>query len=387
MVIFAGDYDSARTKGVDGLFLQYDEQGYFEKVVLVSPYRREDAHIILSERIELRQFGLGRGRISRCVLAPFHLLRVMVQCFRLVRGESISLIRATEPTLCGVVAWAAARFTGIPYCLSLHADYDKRFALDGRRGAPTFLGSRALVRPLERLTLRGAARVMPIRESLVAYVLARGVRRANVRVIPHGIDFTPFKQPLVMDIRQKLGIPTTKRIITFAGRLSAENYVDEMLDAARLLAERRDDFVLVVAGGGILEDEIAARLARDPVLSRVVRVVGFVSPDTVRALRMGGVVSICLMGGFSLIEACAAGRPVIAYDVEWHHELVITGRTGYLIREHDVEAVAAAMGDLMDDECEAARMGAEAQALAFERHDIGAVSEMKRRWYGEVLGA
>lgn len=386
-MIFAGDHDSARKKGVEHLLLQYDEQGFFDRVILVSPYLRRDSRIVLDDRHELREFGLGRRAITRRLLAPLHVVRVIVECWRLVRREGIDVIRATEPTLCGFIAWATSRLTGIPYLLSLHANYDKLFALDGRRGAPTLFGSRALIRPLERLTFRGAARVLPIRDSLVPYALARGVRRDRIRVIPHGIDLTPFMREPSVDIRALLGIPADKAIVAFAGRLSAENYVSDILEAVRRLAERRDDFVLVLAGGGVLEEVIAARLRSDLALARVVRPIGFVSQDTVRALRGACVVSLCLMGGFSLIEACAAGRPVIAYDVDWHHELVIDGRTGRLITEHNVDAVAAAIGGFLDDPAEAARMGTEARKLAFARHDLAVASETRQRWYGEVLNA
>jgi glycosyltransferase involved in cell wall biosynthesis len=387
MVIFAGDYDSSRRKGVESLFLQFDEEGFFEKVIFISPLLRDDRRVLLDDRHELHEFGLGRRGVVRRLLAPFHLLRVIVQCRRLVRRERIGVIRATEPTLCGFVAWATARLTRVPYVVSLHADYDKLFALDGRRGAPALGGSRALTGLLERLTLRGAARVLPIRDSLVPYVLKRGVSRDKVRVIPHGIDLTPFTHEPAVDIHTTLGIPPDKAILAFAGRLSAENYVGDVLDAVRRVAERRDDFVLVLAGGGVLEKEIATRLQTDPVLARVVCATGFVSQDTVRALRSGCVVSLCLMGGFSLIEACAAGRPVIAYDVDWHHELVIDGRTGRLIREHDTEGVADAVVAFLDNKAEAARMGAEARNLAFARHDSRNASEVKRRWYLEVLAA
>jgi glycosyltransferase involved in cell wall biosynthesis len=387
MVIFAGDYDSARTKGVANLFLQYDEEGFFEKVILISPYLREDRHLHLNHRHELYEFGLGRSRIVRRALAPLHLLRLIGKCCRIVRRERIDVIRATEPTLCGFVAWATARLTRIPYLLSLHADYDKLFALDGRRGAPTLFGSRALIRPLERLTLCGAARVLPIRDSLVPYALARGVSQDNIRVIPHGIDLTLYAQDPSVDIWETLRLPRDKAIVAFGGRLSPENYVGEILDAIRRVAEERDDFLFVMAGGGVLEQEISMRLARDPLLASVVRPVGFVSQDVIRALRGACAVSLCLMGGFSLIEACAAGKPVIAYDVDWHHELVIDGRTGRLIPEHDVDAVAAALSDFLDNRAEAARMGTEARRLAFARHDVRIASDTRRRWYAEVLDA
>jgi glycosyltransferase involved in cell wall biosynthesis len=284
-----------------------------------------------------------------------------------------------------LIAWATARLTGVRYCVSLHADYDRLFTLDGARGAPTLLGRRSLIRPLEMLTLRGAARVLPIRASLAAYAIARGVRRENIRVVPHGIDLAAFRGPLAVDVRARFNLPPDKAIVAVAGRLSPENYVSDMLDAAARLASTRDDFVLVLAGGGVLEDEVAARIRADARLARVVRPIGFVSRETVHSLRRTCAVSLCLMGGFSLIEACAAGRPVIAYDVQWHGELVVDGSTGRLIPEHDVAGVAAAIGDLLDDEPAAAALGRAASLLAAARHDIDVAAATRRQCYEEVF--
>ena len=64
------------------------------------------------------------------------------------------------------------------------------------------------------------------------------------------------------------------------------------------------------------------------------------------------------MGGFSLIESCAAGSPAIAYDVEWHGELVRDGETGFLLAEGDAAGLVAAVERLLDDEALAARLGA-----------------------------
>lgn len=384
-MLVAVDYDSAKAKGVENLLLQHDEDGFFERVILISPYMRRDRTIAMSPRHEFREYGTGAGAWRR-LLAPVHFVRLVAACLRLVRAERIDVIRATEPTLCGLAAWLVSRLTGVPYVLSLHADYDKLYALDGPRGAPTLFGSRTLIWPIERLTIGGAARVMPIRDSLVPYALARGARPESIRVIPHGIDFATATQVSAVDVRATFDIPADRAIVAFAGRLSPENYVTDMLDAMRLLAARRDDFMLVLAGGGVLDGEVAARLRSDGLLARVVKATGFVPRDTVQALRAAAAVSLCLMGGFSLIEACAAGRPVIAYDVDWHHELAIDGVTGRLLREGDVAGVADAVADVLDHPADAARMGAAARQLASERHDQRRATDLRRRCYTEVLG-
>jgi glycosyltransferase involved in cell wall biosynthesis len=384
LVILAADYDSARAKGVEHLFREYDEDGFFRKAILVSPYFRRDRRLALDDTHELHEFGFG-SRLFKALVLPLHVLRVIRACRRLVRQEGVRIIRATEPTLCGFVAWTTSRLTGIPYCVSLHADYDKLFELDGRRGAPTVLGSRALIRPLEKLTLRGAVRVLPIRASLVPYAVNRGVQRDNIRVIPHGVDLAPFAKEPVLDIRKALDLPPAMKVVAFAGRLSPENYVMEVLEAVAILARRRRDFVLVLAGGGVLEREVAERLVHDPLLNGVVRKLGFVARDTIVSLRRTCTVSICLMGGFSLIEACAGGRPVISYDVDWHHELIVDGETGRLLPEHSVAAVVAALDELLDAPEKASSMGATGRDRAFARHDIRAAAKTRQRWYQEIL--
>jgi glycosyltransferase involved in cell wall biosynthesis len=376
---------SAQRKGVDHLLRQYDEDGFFRKVFLVSPYMRRDERRTLDARHELIEFGIGVVGRWRRLFAPLHLARIVVQSVRLVRREGVVLIRGTEPTLCGALAWTVSRLTGVPYCISLHADYDKLRVLDPRRGAPTLFGSRRLATRLERMTLRGAARVLPIRDSLVRYAESRGVRRDRIRVFPHGLDMTAFDEAPCVDIRAVLGLPLHVAIIAFVGRLSPENYVDDMLAAARRLASSRRDFVLVLAGGGVLKEAVAARLRNDPGLAQVVRTTGFISAPQVRALRSQAAVSLCLMGGFSLIEACAAGRPVVAYDVEWHRELVINGRTGWLIPEHDTEAVANAIATLLDDHATASRLGEEARSLAYARHSLSQVQPIRRAAYAEIM--
>jgi mannosyltransferase len=95
--------------------------------------------------------------------------------------------------------------------------------------------------------------------------------------------------------------------------------------------------------------------------------------------------SLCLMGGFSLIEACAAGSVPIAYDVEWHRDLVKDGVTGFLVREHDIDAVVAAVDQVVADPARAAEIGRQARRSAFAQHDLRATSEIKQACYAEML--
>jgi len=113
--------------------------------------------------------------------------------------------------------------------------------------------------------------------------------------------------------------------------------------------------------------------------------VGFRSREVVAAVRQASAVSLCLMGGFSLIEACAASSPVVSYDVEWHHELVHEGETGFLVPEHDVDRLKTAVERLLDDPVLGRTLGQAARVLALSRHDVAMTTAIKRQCYLDLL--
>ncbi len=385
LLVAPTEYDASVAKGVDRLLLDFDEGGFFDKVLMAFPFTRHNRQVSPAPGLVIHEYGIAGPSLWRQIVGPLHLVRVVVAIATLARREQVAVIRATDPCQSGLVALIAARLARKPVCVSIHADFDKRQELDAASGAPRVFGSRRLAVAVERQVLSHADMVLPIRDSLVAYATRRGADPARVHVIPHGADLSLFTTPPASDALAGLDLPAGKHIVSFAGRLSRENYVDDALTAARHLAERRDDFVVVIAGGGAEEARMHRTVAGDAALSRVVRLVGSLPRHTVAALRQASAVALCPMGGFSLIEACAAGRPVIAYDAEWHHELVIDGETGYLVPEGQVEALAAAVMRLLDEPQTARMMGQNARELALVRHDLGRAVEIKRQCYRTLI--
>jgi len=339
----------------------------------------------VNRRIELRDdFTVFSRRVPLRLFPLTYVGRLVWEMSTLAWRERVGVIHARDPNFCGAIALAAARVSNTPFCVSIHADYDKRFALDASAGAPTLFGSRHLVRRIEAFVLPRADRVFPIRAHLAEDAISRGARPDTVRVTPHGINLLPIQtwNPAVFSWPS---VPDGRRIISFVGRLSKENYVDDVLEAARRVGRLRRDCVFVLVGGGGEESRLRSAIDDDPVLSDVVRMVGFQPHERAIDLRCRSTVNLALMGGFSLIEACAAGHPVIAYDVEWHNELVQDGVTGFLVREHDIEALAERVLYLLETPEATNRMGAAARALAFSRHALAEAMAVKSRCYGELL--
>ena len=238
---------------------------------------------------------------------------------------------------------------------------------------------------MERFIYSKATRIFPIRKTLGTRALANGAKPEKIRIIPHGIDMSPYEKFPTRNILQRFEINPDINVISFVGRLTKENYIDDILEAAIKLGHKRKNFLIVMAGGGKEEDRIKVEIAANPILKEHLILLGFQSREVCIDLRRVSKASLCLMAGFSLIEACAAGCPVISYDVEWHSELVKNNETGFLLKENDIEGVAEALDWLLSHPKEGESMGQKAKALAFDRHNLKYTSEKKIKFYSEIL--
>jgi glycosyltransferase involved in cell wall biosynthesis len=385
LFIVPSDYGSLLEKGVASMILERDEGGFFKRVFTVHPYATKTQNVNLNETHQLIEFGpeypfsflnFRGGGLLNYFLKPIPIIRKVSQ---LVKEEHISLIRATDPYWCGFYAWAASRVTGIPFCISIHADYDKCYGLKRREGGIPYL-----FKVIERFVLPRAHLILPIREHLIKKIIDRGVDRKRIRVIPHGIAISAFMCTDVEDIKNDLGIPLNKKLFSFVGRLAKENYVYDLIELAKRLSKTRNNFFLLLVGDGP-ERERLKKLVKEYNLSSIVKFTGFLPREKVASIRRQSFLALCLMGGLSLIEACAAGCPPISYDVEWHYELVKNGETGFLVKENNLHALTEAAKYLLDHPRQAKEMGEKARQLAMIHHRIAYTSEIKINCYKELL--
>ena len=152
----------------------------------------------------------------------------------------------------------------------------------------------------------------------------------EVRVIPNGID-----------VPAEIDEPDDPPHVLYAGRLSAEKGVRELVAAAQGLP-------LVVAGDGPLRDEVPGALGMVP-HDELLRLYGGASVVACPSLREGF--------GVACLEAMAAGRPVVASAVGGLRDLVVDEETGLLVPPGDVSALRGALERLLGDADLRARLG------------------------------
>ncbi len=212
---------------------------------------------------------------------------------------------------------AVALATGRPVVLTVH-------------GTDLELARRA--RPLARAILRRMRVVLAVSTALADEAHRLGAR--DVRVVPNGID-----------LPEDVGAEAEPPEILFAGRLSREKGILELVEAAR-------GHELVVAGDG-------------PLRERVPQARGWLPYDELERLYSRAAVVACPSHreGFGVVcaEAMAHGRPVVASAVGGLRDLVVDGETGLLVPPHDINALRSALQRLLDDRELRRRLGAAAR--------------------------
>jgi glycosyltransferase involved in cell wall biosynthesis len=160
------------------------------------------------------------------------------------------------------------------------------------------------------------------------------------------------------------------RFLALGALLPVKNQAT-LIRAFAILAEKRPDASLDIVGAGPLQRDLE-RLVASLGLQHAVHIRP-PSPDIVGLLREADVfVQPSLREGLpqAVLEAMAAGKPVIASDVSSLAAVLDGGSCGLLVAPGDIEALAAAMLALADDPRRAERLGTDALARARERYSV-----------------
>lgn len=177
-----------------------------------------------------------------------------------------------------------------------------------------------------------------------------GISRNRIDTIPNGIDAARFQHrgdPAPLQV--ELGLPPEAPVVGLVGRITAQKRVDLFLEAARLIHARIPECRFLIVGTGDLLDTMRRRSSEMGIDSRVL----FTGArDDVPAL-LALLDLLVLCSDFegqpnAVMEAMAAGRPVIATDLGGCRELVVEGVTGFLIPPGDFQALAARTLQLLE---------------------------------------
>ncbi len=295
----------------------------------------------LGSEVRLSHGRMGAVRVWHMptgkLLSPHGVVR-MYRLLRFVRSRRhhciVSFFENSD-----ILAALLSRVTGLRCVLSSRRDTGYRYS---RRLS---LAYRYIDRFFDRIVVPSKA----VRNSL----LEAGTEARRIVVIPNGVDLDCFADSGKggeSTLRQELSIGPGPLLLGIVALLRKEKDHATLLRATARLLETGHDVALLVVGEGEMRDTLKAEVARLGIGERVF-FLGWQGDVAGILMQLDIFVLSSTTEGMSnaILEAMAAGRPVVATDVGGNPELVVHGETGYLVPKRDSEAMALAIGKLVAD--------------------------------------
>ena len=227
---------------------------------------------------------------------------------------------------------------------------------------------------------------LAVSKSTADFVIrARMVKRDKVKVVYLGAPLDEFSRPRdeaeIAATRKRLGVLPGDFAIGTVTRLHDSKGNSYLIDAARLVLQRRPEARFFLVGEGPLRGPLEAHALQLGLGDRFV-FVGFAKDvaGVLHAFDLSVFPSLWEGTPLTAFEALAAGKAIVATDADGLLDVLTDGRDARIVARRDAEGLADAIVDLMDHPAERARLSAAARATS-QRFDIAAFVRKMERLY------
>jgi glycosyltransferase involved in cell wall biosynthesis len=299
--------------------------------------------------------------------------------------RTFDIAHVHHPFLSGAMALRYCRPRGIPIIFTNHTRYDL-YAQAYMKGLPEVI-SETMIQTYLPAFCSGVNRVVAPSEGLRQILLKLNVN-ADIAVIPNGVEIGPFKAIQPGRERNELDFQASDCVLIYVGRLGPEKNLSFLLRSFAGVANAFDNVRLMIVGDGPERENLQAASA-EMGIQRKVTFTGMVNyPDLPRFLSCADAfvtASVTEVHPLSVIEAMAAGLPVLGILSPGVGDTITDGMTGYLSTE-DIAAFTAKMVKMVSDDQKRLEMGALARQHS-ENYDIRRTSRLMEACYRDVIAA
>lgn len=239
---------------------------------------------------------------------------------------------------------------------------------------------------LDRWTARLVDRHVCVSEGVAQFMhLHGGLPRNALTVIPNGVDFARYADAKPVDLTS-LGIPPLSPTVLFAGRMDPQKRPFLFLTAAERLVQALPNAHFLMVGDGPLRAEVDNWICSRNLGGRI-HLLGWRNdlPSLFKSAACFVLTSRWEGMANVLLEAMAAGTPVVATDVEGVRELVTPGSTGLLVDPDSPTSLIDAIADVMRNPEAAAHRARAAQTYVQQNFTLDRVALSYANLYREII--
>ncbi|MGB0134686.1 glycosyltransferase [Dokdonella sp.] len=308
---------------------------------------------------------------------------VPVYACRKQRGFDFAAIRRLRDHLCDHGSEVLHTHNAVAHYHAVLAaiGLEIRRTINTRHG----MGGLATVSRREWIYRRSLARtdfVVTVCEAARKDMLRSGaVPAEKLLAVANGIrveKFDPADDASSTRLATSLGLPGGTRVIGTVGRLNWAKDQSSLIAAFAKVFEQVSDAALVIVGDGALRAGLQKQADQSGAGARVF-LLGDRSDvgELLRGFDLFALPSLTEGYSIALLEACAAGLPIIATDVGGNAEIVLDGVNGIVIPARSEDALANALVELLKNPARMARMGRASREWVL---DEGSVTTMAARY-------
>ena len=359
---------------------------------LLERLRKEgyDVHVACSPgphlpSLEEEGYSVHPIPIARKV-APLSNVQSLWRLYRLMRRERFDIVHVHTP-VAAALGRIAAKLARVPivvytahgfYFHELMSRWKQRLIISVERALGQWCTDLLLTQSVEDADTA-------VREKIAA--------KERVVWIGNGVDPQRFVRMPSEALRARLGFTPKNRVIGFVGRLVREKGVVELFEAMARVATQFPEARLLVVGDTLKSDRDTQTIARlnriitSERLDDVVRFTGFRDdiPDLLAIMDVFVLPSHREGMPRTILEAMAAGKPVVATNIRGCREEVVDEVTGLLVPVCDSDALAEAILRILSDEALAHRIGEAGRKRVQEEFDEADVLRRQVDVYRKLL--
>jgi glycosyltransferase involved in cell wall biosynthesis len=326
------------------------------------------------------QHGLGAVNLDviRRKIRPLWDLGGLARLYDFLRREHYGIVH-THTSKAGFVGRLAAWLANVP--VIVHTVHGFAFHERSAFSVRLFFSS------LERIASRWCDRIVTVSQFHRRWALDLGIcMPSHIIAIPNGIDSLPDPKIAPLDLRRQLGARDGDVLILSMARLAGDKGLEYLLEAAAMLARQKLRFRVAIAGDGPVRARLEKR-SRDLGVANRVEFLGFREDVSDLLAASDLVVLPSLREGLSiaLLEAMAAGKPIVATSIGSHRELAAQADIAQLVPPADATALSEAILRVAQDPGLMSSLGTSARALFESRYTEDRMLSTYKQLYVDLL--
>lgn len=328
--------------------------------------------------------GNVRFRKRVFFLSPLLFIAAYRTFARLVKEKKPDILHAHWILPNGFIAGHIARLFGIPLLIQTH-------------GSDVFTAEKnALFRSMARYAASQAEYITSPSPDLTKRLVAIGVDAKKIGLVPNTVE-VDFSTDITADdtdrLKKKLGIPGNHFVVLAMGRMVHVKGFKYLLEAFQRVVRKIHNVTLVLAGAGFLYEDMK-KMSDKIGQGKVIMPGAVMRQDVPVYFKMADIFAAPsirhesgAVDGLPVVvpEAMAAGLPVIASDLSGIPVLIKDNYNGKLVRERDVDAIAGAIIELLNNDALREQFGKRSRRIIEESVNYDTISDYFSLIYKEIV--